>query len=169
MCITSGVVYTPPSIVVLALWLALAVPDDISVRHSQAAQKTATGHENLDAGKEMTMTKTFVGSVIALGAAVAIAAAVPAQAHANVHGNGPFSGPKGDHDASAYWVDISDVFPSGSVDDARGVATIVCAKLQQGVSEGDLIAAGASGGDMTIGDVRYVVDAAEWHFCPAYY
>jgi hypothetical protein len=113
-------------------------------------------------GVEMfkTMLVTLAGAAVAvsLGAGVA---------HAD---NGPFSGPMGDHDASAYWVDVSSV-ANGSLSSATGLAYTICSKLADGFSEGRLIAVIAQTPDTTtsVSDARYVVHAAEWHFCPTYY
>jgi hypothetical protein len=83
--------------------------------------------------------------------------------------NGAFSGPEGDHDSNAYWVDISGAGMRGTVAQAAGLANTVCTKLEDGFSEGQLIAAGADGDQSKIPIMTRVVHAAEWHFCPSYY
>jgi hypothetical protein len=86
-------------------------------------------------------------------------------AHAD---NYPFSGPMGDHDATAYWVDVSDM-GIGSVASAARLANTICTSLEQGKSEGQIIAAGAGGNQSKVDNVTFMVHAAEWHFCPDYY
>jgi hypothetical protein len=88
-----------------------------------------------------------------------------APAHANAY---PFSGPKGDNDAAALWVDISPVV-DGTPTQLRGLAEMICQKLGEGASEGQLIAAGANGDSSKVSRLTLVVHAAEWHFCPTYY
>jgi hypothetical protein len=82
--------------------------------------------------------------------------------------NGPFSGPKGDHDASALWVDISSV-ADGTASQSEVLATTVCGKLEDGASDGQLIAAGAKGDESAIPKAKLIIHAIEWHFCPSYY
>ena len=102
-------------------------------------------------------------------AAGLLAVAVPGAATA--HGDDPyypFSGPMGDHDASAYWVDISST-GRGTVADAAQIANNVCTSLENGMSEGDIIAAAVNGNQSEISGATLIVHAAEWHFCPQYY
>jgi Protein of unknown function (DUF732) len=110
--------------------------------------------------KTMLVTLAGVVAAISLGAGVA-------QAHTD---NGPFSGPQGDRDASAYWVDVNP-FGSGSVTSASRLANTICSKLADGFSEGRLIAVIAQTPDTTtaVSDATFIVHAAEWHFCPTYY
>ena len=92
---------------------------------------------------------------------------LPVAAHADT-GNGAYSGPQGDEDASAFWVDVSG-FLNGTPAEAASLATDICGKLQNGTSEGQLIAAGAEDDQTQISKVKFVVHAAEWHYCPRYY
>jgi hypothetical protein len=102
-------------------------------------------------------------------AGATIALALTAGAGVAQADNGPFSGPMGDHDASAYWVDVSSV-ANGSLSSATGLAHIICSKLEQGSSEGDLIAVMAqSTTSNSMSAAKFAVHAAEWHFCPTYY
>ncbi|WP_165608066.1 DUF732 domain-containing protein [Mycobacterium alsense] len=93
----------------------------------------------------------------------ATASAVP------VGDSGPFSGPAGDQDASAFWVDVENELPGWSAGKDQQLAQLMCQKLDSGYSEGDLIAEIANGDGSSVGAIRYVVHAAEWHFCPQYY
>jgi hypothetical protein len=97
--------------------------------------------------------------------AMFLALELSAAAHARAV---PFSGPKGDHDAAALWVDISPIV-DGTQAQARELAGLICEKLDEGASEGQLIAAGAKGDSSRVDGLALVVHAAEWHFCPTYY
>jgi hypothetical protein len=78
------------------------------------------------------------------------------------------SGHQGDHDASAYRVDITG-FATGTVAEAGSVANGICTQLRSGVSEGRLVAAIADYQQSDVSDATYIVRGAEWHFCPSYY
>jgi hypothetical protein len=110
------------------------------------------------------MRMAIAGAVLVLGYALA----APAHAY-------PFSGPEGDHSASAFWVDISQFNRGGKVTVARSgqMAQEICDQLENGKSEGDIVAGVANGEDngdtSDVGAYQFIVDAAEWHFCPAYY
>jgi hypothetical protein len=107
----------------------------------------------------MQILAAFVAAMLLAGAGVA---------RADPGSNWPFSGPKGDQDASAFWVDISSV-ADGTEAGAGELANTICSKLEGGYSEGQLIARGAKGDESKIPKVQLVVHAAEWHFCPTYY
>jgi hypothetical protein len=112
----------------------------------------------------MIGVEMFKTMLVTLAGAAAVSFA--GVAHAD---NGPFSGPQGDHDVSAYWVDVSS-FGSGSMASAAGLASAICLRLTQGASEGQLIAALAQPPYPTpVPDATFIVHAAEWHFCPTYY
>jgi hypothetical protein len=113
--------------------------------------------------KKSTAKNILAGGLLAAG--VAVVGAVTAHADDPYY---PFSGPKGDHDASAYWVDISPML-TGTVQDAGNLAQTICGDLNQGISAGDVIAAAAHGDQYGVSEDTFVVDAAEWHFCPEYY
>jgi hypothetical protein len=111
--------------------------------------------------------KSFTRGVIA---AIAIGgAALVAPGIASADSNFPFSGPQGDHSNSAYWTDITDVGVKGTVAEAGSLATLLCAKLGEGYSEGQLIATMADGVQSGVRTATFTVHAAEWHFCPAFY
>lgn len=78
----SGCVRTTPN-VVLAFWPLVAAPDDIAVRHSEAAQTTTTGFGSLYTAKETTMNKKIIGGLAAAVATTGIAVATPGLAHAD--------------------------------------------------------------------------------------
>lgn len=108
-------------------------------------------------------------AAMALGAAAAAAAlGLSGHAHADT-GNGVFSGPSGDHDANALWVDVAPFDNTLTVATANTFGNTVCAGLRKGYSEGQLIAMGAHGNSSSISSWTYVVHAAEWHYCPEYY
>ena len=104
---------------------------------------------------------------LAIGAAV-MGANLLGVAHAD-NGNGAFSGPEGDRDAGAFWVDVDPVLSGWSVSKDRELANMVCSQLEAGESEGALTAEVAKGDDGGIRGITYVIHAAEWHFCPDQY
>lgn len=85
-----------------------------------------------------------------------------------VGSKGPFSGPAGDQSASALWVDVAQDAP-GTVAEAEHMAHTICDGLANGTTEGAMVAAVADGDASRISTTRFVIHAAEWHFCPAYY
>lgn len=87
---------------------------------------------------------------------------------ANADDNG-YSGPQGDHDADAYWADITGYGATGSIGESATLAENICAKLDGGVSEGQLIAAMSKGNQSKVAAVKQIIDAAEWHYCPEHY
>jgi len=113
---------------------------------------------------------TARATLIAAGIAAAAIVSASATAHAVPVGDtsGTFSGPAGDQDASAYWVDVSG-FVKGSVSDAANLGHTICTALESGQSEGKVIADAAQGNQSNVGGDEYVVHAAEWHFCPDHY
>lgn len=88
---------------------------------------------------------------------------------------GAFSGPAGDEDASAFWVDAHAGLPDSWTPAKAGeAAELMCSKLNNGYSEGHLIAeiANTDGTPVSDGALRvitYTVHAAEWHYCPDRY
>jgi hypothetical protein len=100
-------------------------------------------------------------------AIASLAFAAPAHAVPVGDTSGTFSGPAGDQDASAYWVDVNG-FVKGSVSDAANIAHTICSALESGQSEGKVIANAAQGNPSSVSDDECVVHAAEWHFCPQY-
>jgi hypothetical protein len=113
---------------------------------------------------------TARATLVAAGIATAAIVSASATAHAVPVGDtsGAFSGPAGDQDASAYWVDVSG-FVKGSVSDAANLGHTICSALESGESEGKVIADAAQGNQSNVSDDKLVVHAAEWHFCPDYY
>ncbi|BBX23875.1 hypothetical protein MTER_32860 [Mycolicibacter terrae] len=95
---------------------------------------------------------------------------LPAPAYAVPIGDsdGPFSGPAGDGDASAFWVDVSP-YARGTISDAAQLGQTICGALQGGQSEGKVIAEATQGDQSEVLDAEFVVHAAEWHFCPQFY
>jgi hypothetical protein len=81
---------------------------------------------------------------------------------------GTFSGPAGDQDASAFWVDTSS-FLKGNVSQAASLGQTICSALESGESEGKVIANIANGNQANVSDDEFVVHAAEWHYCPDHY
>ncbi len=87
-----------------------------------------------------------------------------------------FSGPAGDRDAGAFWVDVHPMLPGPKWTMAKDaeLVRLMCSKLEGGWSEGHLIAdiANSDGTPTSQSDlsgITYVVHAAEWHYCPSYY
>jgi hypothetical protein len=108
------------------------------------------------------MRTAWAGGIAIMGVALGVARSAPA--HASF-----FSGTEGDHDASAYWIDINTVNVTGTVDKARELGTFICSQLRRGRIESDIIASGSGGDPSNIVQTRFVVHSAEWHFCPEYY
>jgi Protein of unknown function (DUF732) len=85
-----------------------------------------------------------------------------------------FSGTSGDESGSAFTIDVADVM-NGTVTKqtpakATGLAEAICSKLRSGVDESDLaIALAAPPDPVPVHSAQFVIHAAEWHFCPAYY
>jgi hypothetical protein len=104
----------------------------------------------------------IIGGLAAVAAVVGIAAAGPAHAY-------PFSGPEGDQDAGAYWVDVSSYLPGWTTAKDQQLAHMICTKFADGYSEGRLVAEVAADDSSSISGIAFVVHAAEWHFCPDYY
>lgn len=101
----------------------------------------------------------------AVGASVlALAGAGSAQASPN----GAFSGPMGDHDAEAMWVDVQPFDPSATIPGAATFAQSLCEGLRSGMSEGSVIVVGTHNG-FSVSSARFLLHAAEWHYCPEYY
>jgi hypothetical protein len=122
------------------------------------------------------MKKMMTGGIAALVAALGIAAAGSAHADTTNSGNssngvdnGPFSGPKGDHNSDAYWVDMTSFGLVGTVAQTDKLANTICTDLGIGMSEGQLIAAMVDGHSSQVTRATLAVHAAEWHFCPSYY
>jgi hypothetical protein len=122
------------------------------------------------------MKTTIIGGLATVAAAIGIAAAGPAHADpsyigvgSNAANNGPFSGPMGDHSADAYWVDMTSIGVTGTVEQAGKLANTVCTGLANGMSEGQEIAAMVSGDSSQVTQATLAVHSAEWHFCPSYY
>jgi len=117
--------------------------------------------------------RLIVGGVIAAGLMVGGAGLVLGAgiAHAVPVGeDGAFSGPSGDQSADAYWVDLSNgTNTTGSVADAANIGHYICHQLLNGSSEGEIISNMAGGDRSQVSDIRFVVHAAEWHFCPSEY
>jgi hypothetical protein len=113
---------------------------------------------------------TARATLIATGLATAAIVSASATAHAVPVGDtsSTFSGPAGDQDASAYWVDVNG-FVKGSASDAANLGRTICSALESGQSEGKVIANAAQGNQSNVSDDEYVVHAAEWHFCPDRY
>jgi hypothetical protein len=116
-----------------------------------------------------------LGVTLAVGAAVAGACLLNAgQAHADPTADppgryAPWSGPMGDQNANAFWVDLTkytDV--EGGPAQAETLATTICGALHQ-EREGTLIDDLADGQQIRVGGVSMLVHAAEWHFCPNKY
>ncbi len=84
-------------------------------------------------------------------------------------GNGAFSGPAGDRDASALWVDVSPILSDWSAAKDAQLAGMICSRLAAGESEGHLAAEVAKGDPSILSDITLVLHAAEWHYCPSYY
>ena len=114
------------------------------------------------------MRNKGAAGILAAGAAVA-GIHFAATANAIPSGNGAFSGPAGDEDASALWTDVNAFLPGWSADKDRQIAQMICGQLESGVSEGHLIAQIANGDASSVSDIRFVVHASEWHYCPTYY
>lgn len=108
-------------------------------------------------------------AVVAAAAAAAVATASTAHAIPIGATSSTFSGPAGDHDAQAFWVDVSNQLPGWSAAKDVQLALAVCTKLTDGQSEGHLIGDVANGDTTAISAIRYVVHASEWHYCPEYY
>ena len=95
------------------------------------------------------------------GAVLVLGCALGAPVHAD-----PFSGPRGDHSASAYWVDISNFNSGGKVTVAKAgqMAQAICEQLESGKSEGEIVAAVATdednGDTSDVKAYQYIVDAA---------
>jgi hypothetical protein len=117
--------------------------------------------------------KVAAAAASIFGAMTAAVIALEPVAHAN--GNGAFSGPEGDADGYAYFIDISPYLTGGSPADAAALGRQVCGELADGASEGRLIYAGSAGGKVPISDSTFIIHGAEfihgaeWHFCPSYY
>jgi len=88
--------------------------------------------------------------------------------------SGAFSGPAGDRDADAFWVDAHASLPDNWTPAKAGqAAQMMCSELAN-YSEGHVIAdiANSDGkptSDAMLRGITYTVHAAEWHFCPSYY
>ena len=100
--------------------------------------------------------------IAALAVFAILANVPPAQAF-------PFSGPQGDDDDSAYYVDIEPFVNGATVAKAGTLGRGICARLSEGHSEGQLIAMMSQLPNGTVSDAKYIVHAAEWHYCPDYY
>jgi hypothetical protein len=102
------------------------------------------------------------------GAVLILSCAFAAPAHA-------FSGPLGDQSDNAFWVDIAPYNGDGkvTVSKAGQLAQSICGQLESGQSEGEIVAGVANsednGATTDVAAYQAIVDAAEWHFCPAYY
>lgn len=107
------------------------------------------------------MKKIIIAGLL-VGAAVTLAPVASAD-------NG-YTGTKGDHDGTAYWLDINDALP-GRQTSSHELGLTICDKLGDGFAEQRLtdIVLGAGPVDMTMTDAQYVVYAAEYHFCPSFY
>ena len=92
--------------------------------------------------------------IIAAGLLTGVALLTPAFAHAD----SGFSGHKGDRDVRAFWEDTGRQFS-----DPESVVSHTCQMRQQGLSEQDILSLGAPAMKLVY------IQAAEWHFCPAYY
>jgi hypothetical protein len=92
-----------------------------------------------------------------------------ATAHADP--NGAYSGPKGDHSASALWVDLQPIHPPADYTAAEmeKLATVTCAELQGGENKGQIIESWTKGDPSTVTGGQAIVSAITWHFCPEYY
>jgi Protein of unknown function (DUF732) len=91
---------------------------------------------------------------------------------ANADSNGAYSGPRGDHDASALWVDLESLTtapPGYTAAKAGSLARDICSDLEGGKSRGEIIASWTNGDPSTIRTADTILGAITWHFCPDYY
>jgi hypothetical protein len=114
------------------------------------------------------MFKTMLVTLAGAAAAVSLGTGV-AQAD-----SGLFSGSEGDRSGAAFTIDVADIVggtvTAQTTTKAAEMANAVCSKLGAGVSEPQLIIAIAQPPNpMPVSDARYIIHAAEWHFCPTYY
>jgi hypothetical protein len=111
--------------------------------------------------------------LIALGGLLVTAAALITSGRANAAPAGDtsvaFSGYSGDRDQYSMWEDAQPFAPSVSATDAGGFGQRVCGLLNAGNSEGRLINVGATQFNVPVDAVRYLIHAAEWHYCPEFY
>ena len=122
----------------------------------------------------MAIKKIIIGGLAA--AALALTTAGTAGAITAGSTTPAFSGPAGDHDSGAFWVDVHPELNGSEWTMAKDtqLAVLICRQLEGGVSEGHLVADVAnSDGTPTsqsgLNGITYVVHAAEWHFCPSEY
>jgi hypothetical protein len=116
------------------------------------------------------------GGIVAAGCTAIVAVAVigTGLTHADpLHGPNtwaPWSGPMGDHNADAYWMDVSKYGATGGVAAAESMANTICTTLQNPkLQDAYLIEGMADGNPYKIGGVAMIVHAAEWHYCPQRY
>lgn len=118
--------------------------------------------------------RLVVGGAVAAGAMLVVAGMVigaglakadPAWQPDNTK---PWSGPLGDQNIVAFWNDIARE-AHGTVDDARLLADTICSHLRSGTPESHVIAEMAHEDQHNVGNVTYIIHAAEWHFCPEKY
>ncbi|BBX44992.1 hypothetical protein GCM10009641_24160 [Mycobacterium cookii] len=103
-------------------------------------------------------------------ASLAMATGIMGAGLASAGPNGAFSGPEGDHDAAAMFVDINYSVKDLTIAQAGQLGADICTWLANGRSEGDIVAGEVSrGAAVSVSDAQYVVHAAEWHFCPDEY
>jgi hypothetical protein len=111
--------------------------------------------------------KTRRNTVGLMGFGGLMVAAVMTAGHA--HAGGAFSGYAGDHDQYAMWEDVIDFAPNVSASTAGAFGQRMCFMLDSGTSEGKLINDGSTQYGVDPSAARYLIHAAEFHYCPSYY
>jgi hypothetical protein len=114
-------------------------------------------------GRSARHTRNLL-ALIAFGAMFVAAFWAAPGAHAS-----PFYGHSGDHDQYAMWEDVISFAPDVTAADAGGFAQRVCGMLNAGNTEGYLISSASTQFSVTPTVVRYIIHAAEFHYCPTYY
>ena len=81
-----------------------------------------------------------------------------------------YTGHMGDKDATAMAIDLAYVGVTGvTLDSAKELGTLVCSKLDQGVTEYDMVMSATHGSLAKVDVVQASIFTAEWHYCPEHY
>jgi hypothetical protein len=115
---------------------------------------------------KLVLDTTALVFLIWLGLTLVCALFSAALAHANT---GAFSGYAGDQDQYAMWEDVIDFAPTVSASTAGAFGQRMCLMLDSGTSEGKLINDGSTQYGVDPAAARYLIHAAEFHYCPSYY
>jgi len=103
--------------------------------------------------------------VLGIASSYAVAQAAPSD-------NGAFSGPMGDRNSHALYVDLQPWTNAAPATEEQ-LAQKICAVLENGASEGEVIynleQPGSANDPWPAAKATFVTHASEWHYCPDQY